>query len=158
MNNYTVTFFGHRDFIEQFKYEDVIMEIFEDIIKENGYVDFLVGRNGEFDQFVSSAIRNFKKRKGDESIFHILVLPYMTAEYANNKESFEAYYDEIEISINASRAHYKSAMQIRNQEMADRSDLIICYINKNNGGAFKAVEYAKKQGKRIINLYNENHT
>ena len=39
----------------------------------------------------------------------------------------EEYYNEIEISYTAAKAHPKSAFQMRNREMVDRADLVICY-------------------------------
>ncbi len=42
--------------------------------------------------------------------------------------------------------------QIRNREMVDRADLIICYIEHNEGGAYKTVQYALMMGKTVINL------
>ena len=39
--------------------------------------------------------------------------------------------------------------------MAEQSDLILCYIERESGGAYKAVQYAKKLGKEIVNLANK---
>ena len=36
--------------------------------------------------------------------------------------------------------------------MVDRADLVICYIEHNEGGAYKTVKYASEQNKPIINL------
>lgn len=66
--------------------------------------------------------------------------------------SFRDYYDEIEICQNSAEAHYKSAIQIRNRQMIDRSDLIVCCIEHDSGGAYQTVQYARKQQKRIVNL------
>lgn len=73
-----------------------------------------------------------------------------------NEDNFYEYYDEIEICEESSRAHFKSAIQIRNRYMVDRADLVICYIDHENGGAYQTVKYAEKQGKKIINIANES--
>ena len=86
----------------------------------------------------------------------ILYQFYPTAEYTDNQQYFEEYYDEIEISEKASLSHFKSAMQVRNKEMVDRSDLVICYVEHNRGGAYQTIEYARKQNKRIINLAEDD--
>ena len=83
------------------------------------------------------------------------MLPYPTAEYLNNEEYFHDYYTDVEISYSASMAHPKSAIQIRNREMVDRADLIICYIEENHGGAWQTIKYAKDQRKTIINIADE---
>ncbi|MBQ7990354.1 MAG: hypothetical protein IJ251_04825 [Oscillospiraceae bacterium] len=56
----------------------------------------------------------------------------------------------------SSTAHPKSAIQVRNRSIVDRSDLVICCIQHKSGGAYQTVQYAKKQGKNIINLADEN--
>lgn len=121
-------------------------------------MDFLVGRNGDFDQCVSSSVLRVRKNHRDDNSALVLVLPYPTAEYLNNENYFHDYYSDIEISHAASMAHPKSAIQIRNREMVDRADLIICYIEHEKGGAWQTVEYAMKQGKTVINLANANET
>lgn len=42
--------------------------------------------------------------------------------------------------------------QIRNREMVDRADLVICYIEHKEGGAYKTVQYALMMGKTVIYL------
>ena len=88
----------------------------------------------------------------------VLALPYPTAEYLNNENYFHDYYTDIEISHTASVAHPKSAIQIRNREMVDRADLIICYIEHEKGGAWQTVQYAIEQEKTVINLAEETDT
>lgn len=154
MEFYTVAFFGHRDFYAHHSCEKKLIPILKDLINTKEYVDFLVGRNGEFDIFASSCIKRAKNELWDCNSSLILVLPYPTAEFRNSEEYFVEYYDEIEICEKSAMAHYKSAMQIRNREMVDRADLIICYIERKKGGAFQSIQYAEKQGKTIINLAN----
>ena len=149
---FTVVFFGHRYIDNPFKVEELLEEQIRKLINEKEYVDFLVGRNGEFDQCVSSTVLRVRKNIRDDNSSLVLMLPYPTAEYINNQNYFEDYYSEIEISYTASKAHPKSAIQIRNREMVDRADMVICYIEHNEGGAYKTVKYASEQNKSIINL------
>lgn len=85
----------------------------------------------------------------------VLVLPYPSAEYLNNENYFHDYYTDVEISYATSVAHPKSAIQIRNREMVDRADLIICYIEHEKGGAWQTVQYVIKQCKTVINLAHD---
>lgn len=154
---YTVSFFGHR-YIENFSLIEKRLEnVVRDLIASKEYVDFLVGRNGEFDSCVCSTVLKVRKNYNDNNSSLVLVLPYLTAEYTNNKKYFEEYYSDIEISQKSCKSHPKSAIQIRNREMVDRSDLIICYVEKNTGGAYATVRYAKKQNKTVINLAESYH-
>ena len=149
---FTVAFFGHRYISNLFEIEELLEEQIRNIINENEYVDFLVGRNGDFDQCVSSSVLRVRKNYRNDNSSLVLMLPYPTAEYINNQNNFENYYNNIEISYAASKAHPKAAIQIRNREMVDRADLIICYIEHNEGGAYKIVKYASELNKSIINL------
>ena len=152
---YTVAFFGHRYIDNPFLIEERLEEQIYKLLSEHEYVDFLIGRNGDFDQYVSSTVLRVRKRYRDDNSSLILMLPYPTAEYLNNEESFHNYYTEVEISYAASKAHPKSAIQIRNREMVERADLVICAIERETGGAWQTVQYAMKQEKPVINLFDE---
>lgn len=155
MDVYTVAFFGHRYIDNPFQIESQLDIIIEKLIREKEYIEFLVGKNGDFDQYVSSAVLKAKRKYRDDNNFLVLVLPYPTAEYQNNVEYFEEYYDEIEICEASAKAHFKSAIQVRNREMVDRADLIICYVEHESGGAYQTIKYVRKQNKKIINLATE---
>ena len=149
---FTVAFFGHRHLDNLIKVESLLEEQIRRLLEKHEYVDFLVGRNGDFDQCVSSSVLRVRKNYRDDNNSLILVLPYPSAEYLNNEKYFGEYYSEVEISAAAAKAHPKSAIQIRNREMVDRADLVICYIENKDGGAWKTVKYAMEQGKTIINI------
>lgn len=152
MNTYTVSFFGHREVENFFEVERRVEELVRKLLTDKEYVEFLVGRNGEFDQLAASTIRRVKRLAGGDNAALVLVLPYMTAEFANNQDSFETYYDEIELSEAAAGKHFKSAIQTRNREMIERSDMVICYVTHKSGGAYRSMQYAKKQDKKVINV------
>ncbi|MBD5144790.1 MAG: hypothetical protein HDT21_02560 [Ruminococcus sp.] len=156
MNIYTVSFFGHREIENPLEIEKRLERLLHDIITQKEYVEFLIGREGEFDLLAASVIRRAVKNYGCGNTSLILVLPYMKAEYHNNKRGYLEYYDEIEVCSKSSEVHYKSAIQVRNRNMVNRSDLVICCIQRNSGGAYKTVQYAKKQNCRIVNLAEEN--
>ena len=149
MNTYTVSFFGHRQIERPFEVEGRLEKIIRELIGSKEYVEFIVGRNGEFDQMVASTVRRVKKAVDDANSALVLVLPYMTAEYSNNKASFEDYYDEIEVFDSG---HFRSAFGQRNRSMVDRSDLVVCCIEHDEGGAYEAVRYARKRDKKVLNV------
>lgn len=93
MDLFTVSFFGHRIVPEFWKAEARVESLIHTLLLEKEYVEFLVGRNGDFDQIVSSAVKRQQRRVRDDNSALILVLPYPTAELRDNLENFEAYYD-----------------------------------------------------------------
>ncbi|MBP3854421.1 MAG: hypothetical protein IK990_02255 [Ruminiclostridium sp.] len=152
---YTVSFFGHRELDRPFVMEKRLEAVISDLIKSKDYVEFLVGRNGEFDQLVSSTVRRQTKKIGYANSAHILVLPYMTSEYRMQQESYERYYDEVEICAESVSAYPASAFRKRNQAMVDRSELVVCCVERNTGGAYQAMRYAERSGKKILNIADE---
>lgn len=152
MEIYTVSFFGHREVERAAEIESKLDQLLHDLITQKQYVEFLVGRDGEFDLMAASAIRRAVKQYGYGNTSLILVLPYMKAEYRDNEQSYLSYYDEVEICADSSEVHYKSAIQVRNRCMVDRSDLVVCCIQHKSGGAYKTVQYAEKCKKEIMNL------
>lgn len=154
LNTYTVTFIGHR-YIENFSaVENQLDDLIRSLLHKYEYVEFLVGRDGDFDQIASSAVLKVRKDIGDDNSSLVWVMPYESAEYRLNKKSFDEYYSEIEICDKSAQAHYKAAIQIRNQCMVDRANLIICYVSHKSGGANQTVKYAREHNKEIINLAN----
>lgn len=124
------------------------------LIKEKEYVDFLVGREGDFDQIVSSAVIRAKKNIFDGNSSLVWVQPYLKADYRDHPEDYELYYDCVEICGESEVAHPKAAIQIRNRVMVDRSDLCVFCVTKNSGGAWQTMQYAKKKDKKIINIFD----
>lgn len=152
MRMYTVSFFGHRIIENPMQIERRLEELICKLLTQKEYVEFLVGRDGDFDQLVSSAIRRCQRKLGRNNSAHIWVLPYLTAELRDLEESFRAYYDEIEVCEAAAGSHYKNAHQTRNRAMVERSDLVVCCVKRRHGGAWQTMQYALKQQIPCINL------
>ena len=152
MQIFTVSFFGHRQIHYSFEKESLLEKLICEVITSKEYVEFLVGRDGDFDQLVSSTILRCKRAVRDDNNSLIWVMPYPTAEYRNNEEAYNNYYDEVEICNDSATGHFKSTFQIRNRIMVDRSDLVIFCVEHSSGGAYQTMQYAKKIGKHFINL------
>jgi len=152
MITYAVSFFGHRQIDNVFTIEEHLETIIRELLLSKEYVEFLIGRDGEFDQLVASTVRRCKRAVRDDNSALVLVLPYPTAEFLNNEQSFHEYYDEIEICAESAEKHFKSAHQTRNRSMVDRSDLVVFCVERNSGGAYQTMQYAKKVNANIINL------
>lgn len=152
MNVFTVSFFGHRRIVDVLNVEQRLEQLIRTLLLEKEYIAFLVGRDGEFDQIVSSTVRRCKRTLRNDNSSLVWVAPYLTAEYRDYEKSFRAYYDEIEVCAHAAGGHFKTAHQTRNRSMADRSDLVIFCIDHKSGGAWQTMKYAQKQGIPHINI------
>lgn len=54
MTTFTVAFIGHREIDDLYRIENQLEEIIKDLLRSHEYVELLVGRDGDFDQAVSS--------------------------------------------------------------------------------------------------------
>lgn len=156
MNIYTVSFFGHRYVERGSEINDRLDKLLHDLITQSEYIDFLIGRDGEFDLLASAAVKRAVRSYGCGNTHFTLVLPYMKAEYRDNEKNYLEYYDEVEICSESAGSHPKSAIQVRNKSIVDRSNLVVCCIQHKSGGAYKTMQYAEKQGKEIANLADAN--
>lgn len=160
MDIYTVSFFGHRRIgSESVALEGCLEAEILCLLDSEPYVEFLVGRNGDFDLLVSSVIHRLKRTYRNDNSSHIWVMPYLTADYRNNEESYWNYYDSVEICETG--AHFNNAFKARNHAMIERSDLVICYVKESGrkenarkgvSGAYEAMRYAQEKGVPCINL------
>ena len=62
MNIYRVAFFGHRRIYNIREIEEKLVPILNELIHTKEYVEFYIGRNGDFDEFVASVIKRVQKQ------------------------------------------------------------------------------------------------
>ncbi len=148
MGIYTVSLFGHREIDNFRKINEALVPIIKELIYTKDHVIFLVGRNGEFDEYAASIIKSVRKEIGKDNSEIVLVLPYTVADI----DYYEKYYDGIIIPESVYGVHPKSAITVKNKWMVDRSQLVIVYVERDKGGACLAGKYAEKAGKKVINL------
>ena len=145
---YRISFIGHREIYGQISLHKKLEEIVRECLCAHEFIEFYVGRNGDFDILAASVIKKVQRSFGDHDSALNLVLPYPIKDL----EYYENYYDEVHIPID-SDIHPKAAITKRNQWMIDNSDLLIAYVEPDHkGGAYTTVKYAEKKGIKIINL------
>lgn len=148
MREYRVALFGHRELHRYKALEEKLCPLLEALIKTKPFVEFYMGRNGEFDIFAASVVKRAQKSFGNENSELTLVLPYPE----KNMEYYEKYYDRIILPDCLQGVHPKGAITKRNRWMAETCDLLICYVEHESGGAYAAMKYAMRIGKTVINL------
>ncbi len=152
LNVFTVSFFGHRIIDNPMLAEEKIENLVRECIRKKDYVEFLVGRDGDFDIIVASCIRRIKKELFNANSSLVWVLPYPKSEYLKNQREYENYYNEIEVFESQKRVHPKAAFKLRNKEMLNRSYLAVFWVKKSYGGAYETLRYAKKNNTKYINI------
>ena len=149
MNAFTVSLFGHRKIDDLWRLEDKLAPIIKKLMQTKPYVSFLIGRNGEFDEYAAAVIKRAQKEVGKDNNDVILVLPYAVEAL----EYYEKYYDNIIIPDRIYGVHPKTAITLKNRWMIEQSTLVITYVEHEKGGAYAARRYAEKLNKKVINLY-----
>ena len=149
MNIFRVSLFGHRGIEDLLKLDKMLAPVIRELIQTRPYVSFLIGRNGEFDEYAASVIKRIQKELGKENNDIALVLPYSVADI----EYYENYYDSIIIPDDMHGVHPKAAITLRNKWMIEHSELVLLYIHSSRGGAYTAMRYAQKLNKKIVNIY-----
>ena len=145
---YRVALFGHRDFGQHKRLDDTLYPLIKELLRTKDFVDFYIGRDGEFDIYAASIIKRVQMAMGTENSELNLVLPYVRKDI----EYYEKYYDRVSIPISA---HPKLAITKRNEWMVEQADIVICYIERKKGGAHASIRYAETLGKVVLNLANE---
>ena len=151
MEIYRVSFIGHRKLYDLIRIEEKLEQLIHDLISTKEYVEFYLGRNGDFDISSASVIKRVQNKLGKHNNSLILVLPYHT----KNEEYYETYYDEILIPVDQ-KTHFKAAITLRNEWIIDNSDLLIAFVQTSSGGAYNALVYAKKKNIQIVNIASDN--
>lgn len=142
------SFFGHRDVFENIS--DELKQAIEKAITEYDINTFYVGDRGDFDRRAAGAVRSMKSKHPDIKV--VLVLPYFTNKINEYKEFYEEDYDSIFLPQELMGVHPKGAITKRNRLMVDESELIICYVKREFGGAYNTVKYAERKKKNIIRI------
>ena len=88
MDIFTVSFFGHREIENALEVERKLEAKITELIQTKQYIEFLVGREGEFDILAASVVKRVKKQMDYANCSLIWVLPYMKAEFRDNEKNF----------------------------------------------------------------------
>ncbi|MBQ4443279.1 MAG: hypothetical protein II896_01290 [Clostridia bacterium] len=147
-------FIGHR----KVYYSDKVKERLEAAIAEqikNGCKSFIMGTHGEFDSLALSCCRKARDTYPDIEI-DVVLTSYHTVE---KKDEFDyvPYQDVNTFMYDIEDEHFKRQIIVSNRKMIDDCDTLICYVDKkqNPSGAKTAMNYAKRKGIKIINLFRE---
>ena len=154
MKSKTCCFTGHRA-ISEAKTEWIkirLKPVLEELIN-TGYKYFGSGGALGFDTIAALTVLELKKKYNHIRL--ILVLPCV-----NQTKGWE----EIDVKIYeyiksmcdkyvyTSKEYTKGCMYKRNRHLVDNSSCCICYLTKESGGTAYTVDYALKQGLKVINI------
>lgn len=138
-------FFGHRECPDTIR--EPLRVVIEELIKSKGANTFYVGHQGGFDRLVISLLQALKKQYSH--ISYAVVLAYMP-----NAAQRGTYWDNVSTLYpdGLETAPKRFAISWRNRWMVKQADMVVVYVTHGQGGAAQFAEYARKQGKEVVNL------
>lgn len=154
IRDYTCCFTGHRALppeergaIASQLEQTVIMLI------QAGIRFFGAGGARGFDTLAAQTI--LKLRRKYPHIKLILVLPCLSQTQGWRDEDIKVY-ESIKTAADkvtyTSEKYTQGCMHKRNRHLVDHSSICVCYLTEDWGGTAYTVNYAKKQGLKVINL------
>lgn len=135
-----VTFCGHSELPQ----EEIVSAWLDMILPpliDQGANTFYLGGYGNFDSMAAAAVRRQKRRY--PHIEAVLVLPYLDCPPDASGYDRTTYPPLEEVPR-------RFAIVKRNQWMVDASDVIICCVTHDWGGAAKTLAYAERKHKTIL--------
>lgn len=147
-----VTFIGHRILLQS-NIQQLLKSVIENEI-QSGCKNFIVGSHGEFDKTVLDILLTLKNTYPEIKIEVVITNynPKIQDEIIiKEKPKYETVMFEVE------ELHPKQRITASNKQMIDSCDTLICYVQPNawKSGAKTTMNYAKKKGLKIINLYTK---
>ena len=146
-----ITFIGHS--VISF-HDDVKNAVKEQIRKNIANADSVtcyLGGYGDFDNIGLCACKELKQERADIEL--VYVTPYISlSEQLKIKKLQEFGYCDFSLYPPIENVPLKFAIVKRNEWMIMNADLIIAYVNREYGGAYKALQFAKRKKRRIINI------
>ncbi len=121
----------------------------------DGCKKIIVGTNGQFENIVLSICREFQKTRNDIEI-EVVEIPEYKPKKRKQKD-YDSTLEQLDKLFFGDRVDIKRRLCDRNRKMIRRCDTLICYVNKNEGrtAAMTAMNYAKRNGKKVINVFDE---
>lgn len=142
-------FAGHRRLYGTEELQKKLYKVIEELILKHGVKEFWVGNYGVFDKMASYILNEIK------NIYDIrigLIIPYLTCEIIENNDYYNRRFDFVSVADVPETTHYRGRIKKTNEYMVDNSEYLICFVNKEWGGAVNTLKYAEKKKKHIINI------
>lgn len=146
-----IAFAGHSDVSSGDRVKEVVKEQIRNSITGFEFVTCYLGGYGDFDNICARACRELKKENANIEL--VYVTPYIhTSAQEKIKEMQSRALCDTSVYPPIENVPPKFAILKRNEWMMENADLVIAYVNRTYGGAYKSFRVAKRRKKKIINI------
>lgn len=150
--------FGFEFSPDNQKYNEFTRKLYAYIIDlaEEGITVYYSGMARGFDIVAAEAVIDIKRLRSDLGVSLVACVPYIEQASAfppDWKARYDAVLEECDRVVLLSDRYYRGCYQVRNKYMVDNTDCVLTYFDGSAGGTKNTVDYAKKKGRAIVNLY-----
>lgn len=147
------SFFGHHEVKNKEAVFELLTATVENLITKEGFTNFFFGRFGEFNELCYQCVSKLKE------IYPSIKRIYCAIDEKEvRQKNYKAYlqgYDEV-IYLPLLYDYWYTRIYYRNCEMIERSHFVIFYAEERlRSGAYKALQYAKRKKKKIVNFFED---
>ena len=150
-------FAGHRKILDKDLRNKLYLPVKQQI--ESGCKTFVMGTHGEFDKMALNVCKQLRKIYKD-IVIEVVITSLNQIKPEIEKDQFgilkyTPYDDVYTIMFNIGEEHFKRKITASNKQMIDTCNALICYVDTNQycSGAKTTLNYAKRKGLQIINLF-----
>lgn len=149
-----IAFIGHRNIFS----DDVPKRLYKAVEAEiqGGCRSFTMGTHGKFDELALKVCRELRKVYSD-IVIEVVITGLNSVDYYDDLDCPSPYSDVKTVMFDIEQVYYKRRITESNRRMIDECDMLICYVDNRvyRSGAKTAMNYAKKKGLSVVNLYRE---
>ena len=151
--NMVISFIGHSTIFDADGVKLILKGQILSNLADDERISCYLGGYGDFDEICASVCRELKAMyNGLELVY---VTPYFDLSSQQRiKEMIGSGLYDGSIYPPIENAPKKYAILKRNEWMISNSDLVIAYVKRNCGGAYRSLEIARRKGKKIINIFH----
>ena len=118
---------------------------------ERGVKNFYCGMAKGFDLIAAECVISLQKKYPDISLIACVPCYGQEKNYLEkDKKRYVQILSKCTQNILVSENYFKGCMQKRNRYMADRADVLVAHLKKENGGTAYTVNYFLKKNKEIF--------
>lgn len=146
-----IAFAGHSSVPSHDSVKEIVKTQIQSNITAEEVVKCYLGGYGDFDRICALACAELKREYSGIEI--IYVTPYMNlSEQAKIKKMLNSGLYDATIYPPIETVPPRFAILKRNEWMMSNADLVIAYVYRSYGGAYKSLQIAGRKNKKIINI------
>ena len=123
---------------------------------ENGFTTFITCMAPGVDIWAAEIV--LEKRKHNTSLYLICAMPHPGFEKRKSKyeeDRCQNIIDNADYTQTICDRYFRACYQRRNEFMVDHSNLVIAVWNGEKSGTKNTIDYAKRKGVKLINIYEQ---